>query len=87
MYFKKYCLFKGTHSELLSKNGVYRKLVRKQIKKTKPTRIQELMEDDTDTDKETSSQASSEINFNHRDNKNDDDDDDDDDDEADDDDE
>ena len=43
----------GNHESLVSKNGVYSKLVRKQLKKPKPLMIEELMKE-TDTDEDSS---------------------------------
>ena len=47
----------GTHETLVSKNGVYSRLVGRQMKKMKPTRIEELMKENA-SDKESSSQVS-----------------------------
>ena len=48
------------HDVLLLKDGVYSKLVRKQLKTSITSRIKQLMKEDNDTDVDSSSQASGE---------------------------
>ena len=52
-----YLNFQGTHETLVTKNGVYSRLVRRQLKKANPARIEEIMKENA-SDEENSSQVS-----------------------------